>query len=73
MEENPSLGGGKITARFTVDPRGRVVAAEIAEDTLGDDSLRSSILSRVRSWKFPAAGQADVVVEYPFVFIAETG
>ena len=71
VEENPSLGGGKITARFTVDPRGRVVAAEIAEDTLGDDSLRSSILSRVRSWKFPAAGQADVTVEYPFVFIAE--
>jgi len=71
VENNPSLGGGKITARFTVDPRGRVVTAEIAEDTLGDDSLRRSILSRVRSWKFPAAGRADVVVEYPFVFIAE--
>jgi len=73
VEENPSLGGGKITARFTVDPQGRVVDAEIADDTLGHDSLRRSILSRVRSWKFPAAGQADVVVEYPFVFIAEKG
>ena len=62
VEDNPSLGGGKITARFTVDPEGRVVEAEIADDTLGDVALRSLILSRVRSWKFPAAGQADVVV-----------
>lgn len=73
VDDNPSLGGGKIIARFTVDPEGRVVKAEITDDSLGDVALRSLILSRVRSWKFPAAGQADVVVEYPFVFIAEKG
>jgi hypothetical protein len=73
VENNPSLGGGKIAARFTVDPEGRVVEAEIADDSLGDGNLRRSILSRVLSWKFPAAGQADVVVEYPFVFVAEKG
>jgi outer membrane biosynthesis protein TonB len=70
-DNNPALGGGKIVVRFDVAPDGHVVEAEITEDTFGDAALRGLILSRVRRWKFAGGGEADVTVEYPFVFVAE--
>lgn len=69
LKNNPTLGGGKVTIRFTISSRGDVTSAEIVEDTVGSAGLRAGILRRVRSWKFPRArGKATVV--YPFVFVA---
>ncbi len=69
LKNNPTLGGGKVTVRFTISSRGDVTSAEIAEDTLGSAELRAGILRRVRSWKFPRA-QGEATVVYPFVFVA---
>ena len=69
LKNNPTLGGGKVTVRFTISSRGDVTSAEIVEDTLGSAGLRAGILRRVRSWKFPRA-QGKATVVYPFVFVA---
>jgi TonB family protein len=69
LKNNPTLGGGKVTVRFTISSRGDVTSAEIVEDTLGSAGLRAGILRRVRSWKFPRA-QGEATVVYPFVFVA---
>ena len=69
LKNNPTLGGGKVTVRFTISSRGDVTSAEIVEDTLGNAELRAGILRRVRSWKFPRA-QGESTVVYPFVFVA---
>ncbi len=69
LKNNPTLGGGKVTVRFTISSRGDVTSAEIVEDTLGSAELRAGILRRVRSWKFPRA-QGEATVVYPFVFVA---
>jgi TonB family protein len=69
LKNNPTLGGGKITVRFTVSSRGDVTSAEVIEDTVGNAPLAAAILKRVRSWKFPRA-QGETAVVYPFVFVA---
>ena len=69
LKNNPTLGGGKVTVRFTISSRGNVTSAEIVEDTVGSAGLRAGILRRVRSWKFPRA-QGESTVVYPFVFVA---
>ncbi|UCH77531.1 MAG: AgmX/PglI C-terminal domain-containing protein [Candidatus Coatesbacteria bacterium] len=70
LKKNPNLGGGKITIRFTIEADGRVSSASIVTDTLNCAPLTSSILSRVRSWKFPPVVSGNVTVVYPFVFVA---
>lgn len=69
LKNNPTLGSGKVTVRFTISSRGDVTSAEIVEDTVGSAGLRAGILRRVRSWKFPRA-QGKATVVYPFVFVA---
>ena len=69
LKNNPHLGGGKISVRFTISSRGAVTSAEVAEDTIGNAELRAGVLRRVRSWKFPAASGESTVI-YPFVFVA---
>jgi TonB family protein len=69
LKNNPSLGGGKITVRFTVSPRGDVTAAEVVDDSVGNPALSAAVLRRVRGWKFPQA-DAETTVVYPFVFAA---
>ncbi len=69
LKNNPTMGGGKVTVRFTISSRGDVTSAEIVNDTVGSAGLRAGILRRVRSWKFPRA-QGESTVVYPFVFVA---
>jgi TonB family protein len=69
LKKNPNLPGGKISVRFTIGPDGRVTAAEVVDDTVGNAELRSGVLSRVRTWKFQRSGGETTVV-YPFVFVS---
>lgn len=69
LKNNPHLGGGKVTVRFTISSRGDVTSAEVLEDTVGNPALAAAVAKRVRSWKFPRA-QGETVVVYPFVFVA---
>ncbi len=70
LKQNPNLGGGKIVVRFTISASGDVTSASVVSDSMGAASLTSSILSRIRSWKFPTIASGDVTVVYPFVFVA---
>ncbi len=70
LKKNPTLGSGKITIRFTILADGSVGSAGIIEDTLNSPALSGSILSRVRSWRFPTVQSGSVTVVYPFVFVA---
>jgi TonB family protein len=69
LKKNPTLGGGKISVRFTISSGGDVTSAEVVEDTLGSPELAAAIVRRVRTWKFPRARGESTVV-YPFVFVA---
>ena len=70
LKKNPTLGSGKITVRFTITADGSVGSASIIQDTLNSPTLSGSILSRIRSWRFPPVGAGSVTVVYPFVFVA---
>jgi len=70
LKQNPNLGGGKIVVRFTISADGGVTSASCVSDTVSCGSLTSSILSRIRSWKFPPIASGEVTVVYPFVFVA---
>lgn len=70
LKKNPTLGGGKITVRFTITAGGSVGSASIIQDTLNSPALSGSILSRIRSWRFPPVKSGSVTVVYPFVFVA---
>lgn len=66
-QRNPGLRG-KVVVRFTIQPDGVVSAASVAESTVGDSTLESCVVSRVRRWLFPKP-EAPVVTEvsaYPF-------
>ncbi len=70
LKKNPTLGSGKITVRFTISADGSVSSASIIQDTLNSPALSGSILSRIRSWRFPPVKTGSVTVVYPFVFVA---
>ncbi len=70
LKKNPNLGSGKITIRFTILATGSVGTVSIIQDTLGSPVLSSSILVRVRGWRFPTVKSGSVTVVYPFVFVA---
>jgi hypothetical protein len=63
---NPGLSG-KLRVRFLVGSSGDVPEASMAEGTtISDSSLRSCILTRVRSWVFPSPkGGGSALVTYP--------
>jgi len=54
--------------RFRVGPDGKILAAELAEDTLGDPKVGTCMLGSVKRWVFPKPeGGGEVVITYPFV------
>lgn len=68
LRVRPELAG-KIAVKFIVGATGDVLQAEIASDTLGDESFKACMLNVVRSWKFPEPqGGGNVTITYPWVF-----
>lgn len=43
---------GRVTIAFTIDPLGKVTAAAIAENTLGDNDIAECVRNAARRWKF---------------------
>ncbi|MFZ5442661.1 MAG: TonB family protein [Myxococcota bacterium] len=67
LQQAPSLAG-KVSVKFLVNPAGSVVAAQVEQNTT-NAPLGECLVSRVRSWQFPAARLgAGYSVTYPFVF-----
>ncbi len=67
LKRNPSLAG-KVQLRFTISAIGKVTAAEIDTNTLGDDEVGSCMVTIVKTWRFPAPAGGEVQFSYPFVF-----
>jgi TonB family protein len=70
LKHNPKLRG-RVTIRFTIGPRGNVMASTVlAERTsLPDKRVAQCVVDAVMRWKFPEPqGGSKVFVTYPFVF-----
>lgn len=65
---DPALSG-RVSVRFTIDPRGAVSKAAVASSSLppAAEPVQACIVAAVRSWRFPVPpnGEAAVVL-YPF-------
>ena len=60
---------GKVIIRFTIAGNGSVIAASVAESTLGSAPVEECLTSKIRRWVFPAPrGGGIVIVNYPFAF-----
>jgi TonB family protein len=69
LKRNPSLAG-KITLRFTISSIGKVTAADIDSNSLGDDEVGQCMTTIVKTWRFPAPAGGEVQFSYPFIFQA---
>lgn len=68
LRKTPTLRG-KVTARITISPEGKVKKAEIINSTLNSPELEEQITARIYLWKFPdARGSEDFTIEYTFDF-----
>jgi hypothetical protein len=74
LATNPSLEGQGPTCASSVNGEARVAQASIAEgSTLNDPQLNACLLTRFRSWIFPAPkGGGSALVTYP-VWLRPTG
>jgi hypothetical protein len=62
--------GGEVAVRFVVGGAdGRVRAASVISDTVGDPELVTCVTASVKGWRFNLSrGSGEATVEYPFVF-----
>lgn len=70
LNKDPKAAG-KIVLTWSIDDKGTVTKSSINENstTLKDSGLQSCILTKLNSWKFPAAPHGEVVeINYPFSF-----
>ena len=70
LSKDPALEG-RVKVKFTIAATGAVTAAEVADSTVGDESVGTCIAKAAKRWKFPKPiGGGIVVVTYPFVLSA---
>jgi TonB family protein len=60
---------GKVVLDFSINGKGIVAKAKVANSTLPDANLGECIMRRLRTWQFPnPKGGVTVDVAYPFIF-----
>jgi Ca-activated chloride channel family protein len=61
---------GRVVVRFVIGQDGRVLGAEVTQNTTGEDSLGTDLAAAVRTWLFPSLPpeSGTVIVSYPFQF-----
>ena len=69
LERNPDLLG-KLVLSWDIGEGGRVLAARVKSNELGNPQVAECIMDRLKTWKFPEppSNQVVVVEAYPFVF-----
>jgi hypothetical protein len=66
LPRQPTLAG-RVVARFTIAPTGRVLVSALQTSSLGSPAVEACIVAATRRWQFPQpAGGGLVVVSYPF-------
>jgi len=69
LATDPALSG-RVSVRFTIDPRGNVSKAAVASSNLPapTEPVHTCIVAAVKTWRFPVPmGSKEAVVLYPFV------
>lgn len=69
LQNDPSLSG-RVSVNWTIDLEGRVSAASVTENTIGNRNVESCVLEEVRRMRFDQPDGGQVVVTYPFTFSA---
>jgi TonB family protein len=69
LHDNPNLNG-KVSIKFAISESGEVISAAVAESTINDAVLDSTVLSGVMNWRFEKIDKPGDTTEvtYPFVF-----
>lgn len=69
LREKPGLKG-KITVKFAIDEFGKVIFCQVVNSTMGDSQLETTVVGKIRLWKFEKIDKPGDVTEvvYPFVF-----
>ena len=71
LAQKPTLGSGRVVARFLIGGNGRVLNAGIEATTLNDPSVEACIAEAIHRWDFPKPSDSGVIsVSYPFVMHA---
>ncbi len=65
LQQNPSMGGGKINVVFTVGLDGRVGSASIASSTLGNKTVEACVLKSVKRIQFAKPDGGTCRVRWP--------
>lgn len=67
LKRVPTLKG-KIVLQFEIMESGRVQSVSIEDDSVGSPEVKSCILERARTWRFPTPAGGSVFVSFPLVF-----
>lgn len=59
---------GKLVISFEILESGKLAEINIEEDSLKNGEVRSCIVSRAKSWRFPRPSGGSVFVSFPLVF-----
>jgi TonB family protein len=65
--KEPTLAG-RVVLRLAIDPAGRVTAATLEEDALGNPPFAACLLAAARGWRLPPPGADGIEVSFPFIF-----
>lgn len=65
--KDPALAG-KVVLEWNISLAGLVTSAKTKSSSLKNASVESCILSALKTWKFPPAKGAGVIITYPFMF-----
>lgn len=68
LRKDPTLQG-KVVFELTINASGKVIKCKIVSSELGSKSLERRLVSRVKSFRFPAKNVATVTVTYPIDFL----
>lgn len=58
LRSNPQLKG-KMEYTITINPSGRVTQVDIEQDTVGDSSVRTCTVGKIKGWRFFAEGAEE--------------
>ncbi len=71
LNKDPGLHG-KVVMSWVLNDRGRVTSARISNTTLNSTEVEQCMVSRLRTWQFPATPKGqEADITYPFAFAAQ--
>lgn len=71
LRKNPDLQG-RVTVAITINNKGQVETAKVAESTMGSPEMEQEIVAKIKHWTFPPVLHKTTTVTYPFVFLPPT-